>query len=103
MKPIHPVAAIALVALTLAACDRPRTNSAYNNSGASATPLMPADPPSQAVTAAPDAAATAASPADATATTTAPATSDTASPSTASMPSEPAKQEATRSIEAQPK
>ena len=87
MKRTFPVAAIALVAFNLAACDQPRTNSAYNNSGASATPLMPADPPSQAVAAAPDAAATAASPTDA-AVTTAPATSDTASPSTAPMPGE---------------
>ncbi len=93
MKPIHPVAAIALVALTLAACDKPRTNSAYNNSGASATPLMPADPPAQSVVAAPDAAATAATPAE-SAVTTAPATSDTASPSTAPLPTKPAKSEA---------
>ena len=92
MKRLLPVAAIALAALTLAACDKPRTNSAYNNSGASATPLMPADPPSQALTAAPDAAATAATPAQAT-VTTAPATSDTASPSTAPMPSDQAKSE----------
>jgi hypothetical protein len=102
MKRLLPVAAIALVAFNLAACDKPRTNSAYNNSGASATPLMPADPPSQGVTAAPDAAATAASPAE-TKVTTAPATSDTASPSTAPMPGEPAKPEAARSGEAQPK
>lgn len=93
MKRLLPVAAIALVALTLAACDKPRTSSAYNNSGTSATPLMPADPPSQAVAAAPDAAGTAASPAQ-SAVTTAPATSDTASPSTAPMPVEPAKSEA---------
>lgn len=92
MKRLLPLAAIALVALNLAACDKPRTNSAYNNSGTSATPLMPAELPSQAVTAAPDAAATAATPAEAT-VTTAPATSDTASPSTAPMPSEPAKSE----------
>jgi hypothetical protein len=100
MKRHLPVAAIALVALTLAACDQPRTNSAYNNSGTSATPLMPADPPSQAVTAAPDAAATAASPAT---VTTAPATSDTASPSTAPMPSEAAKADAQAAAEGQPK
>ena len=93
MKRLLPVAAIALVALTLAACDKPRTNSAYNNSGASATPLMPADPPSQAVPAAPDAAATAATPAEA-AVTTATATSDTASPSTAPMPADASKAEA---------
>jgi len=102
MKRLLPVAAIALVALTLAACDKPRTNSAYINSGASATPLMPADPPSQAVTAAPDAAVTAASPAQAT-VTTATATSDTASPSTAPMPGEPAKTDAQPVAEAQPK
>ena len=102
MKRLHPVAAIALVALTLAACDRPRTNSAYNNSGSSATPLMPADSPSQAVTAAPGAAATAAPPAETT-VTTAQATSDTASPSTAPMPSEPAKADAPPAAEAQPK
>lgn len=92
MKRLLPVAAIALVALTLAACDKPRTNSAYNNSGTSATPLMPADPPSPALTAAPDATATAASPAESS-VTTAPATSDTASPSTAPMPSDQAKSE----------
>ena len=88
MKRLLPVAAIALVVLNLAACDMPRTNSAYNNSGASATPLMPATPPPEAATAAPNASATAQS-----AVTTAPATSDTASPSTAPMP-EPAKSEA---------
>ena len=79
-------------ALTLAACDKPRTNSAYNNSGKSATPLMPADPP-PALTAAPDAAATPASPAQ-SAVTTASATSDTASPSTPPMPADQAKSEA---------
>ena len=92
MKRLLPVAAIALVAINLAACDKPRTNSAYNNSGASATPLMPATPPSEAVSAAPEAAA-AAAPAQ-SAVTTAPATSDTASPSTAPLPTEPAKSEA---------
>jgi hypothetical protein len=102
MKRLLPVAAIALVALNLAACDKPRTNSAYNNSGTSATPLLPADPPSQAVTAAPDAAATAASPAETT-VTTAPAMSDTASPSTAPMPSAPGKTDAQPAAGAQPK
>ena len=90
MKRHLPVAAIALAALTLAACDQPRTNSAYNNSGASATPLMPANPPAETAPAAPDAPAPAQS-----AVTTAPATSDTASPSTAALP-EPAKPEASK-------
>ncbi len=91
MKRLLPVAAIALVAINLAACDKPRTNSAYNNSGASATPLMPANPPS-AATDTPEAAGTVA-PAQ-SAVTTAPATSDTALPSTAPLATEPAKSEA---------
>ena len=84
MKRFLPMAALALGALALGACDKPRTNSAYNNSGQSATPLMPAEPPTQATAPAPDA-----NPAPAPqAVTSAPATSDTTSP--AAPPVEPA-------------
>ena len=72
MRSIVPVAALA-AALAVAACDKPRTqSSAYNNSGASATPAMPAEPPARQ----------AAAPAEPQPTTS-PATSDTASPNTA--------------------
>ena len=56
MKRFLPMAALALGALALGACDGPRTNSAYNNSGQSATPMMPAEPTSpQWLNPAPDA------------------------------------------------
>ena len=76
MKRLLPVAALALSALAIGACDKPRTNSAYNNSGQSATPLMPAAPPAQAAAPAPEATA-APAPQPATSST---ATSDTTSP-----------------------
>ena len=96
MRSILPVAALAAAALAVAACDKPRTQSAYINSGASATPAMPAgSPPSQPATVpsneplgqpdkggAPAADAAAQVPNERP-VTTAPATSDTASPNTA--------------------
>ena len=94
-KPIL-VAAVAAAALAVAACDKPQTNSAYINLGASATPAMPAtSSPSQPATIAsteplgqPDAARADATPTQPAASTpepqsqvtSAPATSDTASP-----------------------
>ena len=77
MRKLVPLAALA-AALAVAACDKPRTqSSAYNNSGASATPAMPAEQPAQA--------ATTPAPAEPQQpqATTSPATSDTASPSAA--------------------
>ena len=75
MRKLVPVAALA-AALAVAACDKPRTqSSAYNNSGASATPAMPAEPPAQQASAPVE-------PQQPQATTS-PATSDTASPNTA--------------------
>lgn len=77
MRKILPLAAAAAAALALGACDKPRTNSAYINSGQSATGAMPAEPlaPPQTPEQAPP-----------PAVTTAPATSDTASPNTAPVP-----------------
>ena len=85
MRPILPVAALAAAALAVAACDKPQTQSAYNNSGASATPAMPA---SRTPSGAPS--ETPAEPLKATPAETArevnpsaPAVSDTTSPNTA--------------------
>ena len=74
MRILLPVAVVAAAALGLAACDKPQQKSAYNNSGASATPAMPATQyPSDS----------AAEPSKDSAATQAPAVSDTASPNTA--------------------
>ena len=97
MRSFLPVAALAAAALAVAACDKPRTQSAYINSGTSATPAMPAGSlPSQPATVpsgeplgqqdkggAPATDATAQAPSSERPMTTAPATSDTASPNTA--------------------
>ena len=78
MRFLVHVAAVAAAALAVAACDKPQTKSAYINSGASATPAMPAQhAPSQSP------AETAAQPASEAASTQAPAVSDTTSPNTA--------------------
>lgn len=69
MRFLLPVAAVAAAALAVAACDKPGTQSAYNNSGASATPAIPAE--QLAATPAP------------VQPSQAPAVSDTTSPSTA--------------------
>ena len=74
MKTILSMAAVAAAALGRAACDKPQTRSAYNNSGASATPAMPAEQQPQAV--APPAS-------DNSAVSQAPAVSDTLSPNAA--------------------
>ena len=76
MRKLVPVAALA-AALAVAACDKPRTqSSAYNNSGASATPAMPpASAPSETAETVPKPLAS-----------QAPAVSDTTSPSTAQQP-----------------
>ena len=82
------VAALAAVAFTGAACDKPQTKSAYLNSGASATPAMPAtqspsaapsETPAQPLKASPAESASEVNP-------SAPAVSDTASPNTAPAP-----------------
>ena len=94
MRTLLTVAAVAAAALSVAACDmRSGAQSAYLNSGASATPAMPATSlPSQPATEPSTEPMGASQPAlaslDQNPTTTAPATSDTASPNTA--PPEPA-------------
>ena len=79
------VAALVAAALGLAACEKPGMKSAYNNSGASATPVMPAgqapsgspsQTPAEPLKAAPEETAREVNP-------SAPAVSDTASPNTA--------------------
>ena len=89
MRYLLSVAAVAAAALAVAACDKPRTQSAYNNSGVSATPAMPAEQaPSQtpAESAAQPMSSGMSAPAGPTAWSQAPAVSDTASPSTAPPP-----------------
>jgi hyperosmotically inducible protein len=63
MKLASTAIALAVAAVFVAACDRPKTNTAYNNSGSSAAPTT-----------------------STTTTTTSPATSDTASTTTAANP-----------------
>ena len=87
MRFLLEVAAVAAAALGLAACDKPLTQSAYNNSGASATPAMPAEQ-SSTPPAAPAQQAPVGDPA--AAVSQAPAVSDTASPSAAAPAAEPA-------------
>jgi hypothetical protein len=84
MRFLLRVAAVAAAALAVAACDKPRTQSAYINSGTSATPAMPAQ---QAPAEAPSEASaqpmsSQPKPGNA-AVSQAPAVSDTTSPSTA--------------------
>jgi hypothetical protein len=89
MKRILTVAALAAAALGVAACEKPGTNTAYLNSGASATPAMPpVSGPSRPATEASPQDTMAASPGTAAnEASTSPATSDTASPNTAPAPS----------------
>jgi hyperosmotically inducible periplasmic protein len=89
MKRLLPLAA-ALAAATIAVtgCDRPRTDTAVNNSGRDATPAQPAG--SVAMTSSPTQPASSAAPSEATAASTnAAATPDTASANVAS-PAPPA-------------
>jgi hypothetical protein len=75
MRQILPVAVLAAAALAVAACDKPaRPDSAYINSGQSATPAMPATDADARSTAREQ---------EPAAVTSSPATSDTASPNTA--------------------
>lgn len=99
MRSILPVAAVAAAALSVAACDMSRSGaqSAYLNSGASATPAMPAtslpsQPATEASTEPIGASQATVAALNEAPVTTAPATSDTASPNTA--PPEPVKAEA---------
>lgn len=93
MRFLIPVAAVAAAALAVAACDKPRTQSAYINSGASATPAMPAEqaPAQSPAETVPQPVTSQSAPAGLSASQ-APAVSDTTSPSTAHAPAQPAAQ-----------
>jgi hypothetical protein len=87
MNKILLVAAVAAATLAVAACDKPgaSTNSAYINSGTSATPAMPAtSAPSQPATVASTEPLGQPQPEAERQPSTATATSDTASPNAAS-------------------
>lgn len=88
MKTLTFVAALAAAAFAVAACDKPQTQSAYINSGASATPAMPAtqtpsgspsETPAEPLKAQPNETARELNP-------SAPAVSDTTSPSAPPAP-----------------
>lgn len=93
MRFLIPVAAVAAAALSVAACDKPRTQSAYINSGTSATPAMPAQqaPAQSPVETVPQPMTSQAAPAGLS-TSQAPAVSDTTSPSAPPAPTESAAQ-----------
>jgi hypothetical protein len=87
MKRILTVAALAAVALAPPACDKPGTKSAYNNSGQSATPAMPAQQaPSESPAETKPEPLKAQTPTSDSPATQAPAVSDTTSPNPARPP-----------------
>lgn len=85
MNRMLPLAALMAAAAIAAGCDRPRTNSAYNNSGTYATPAQPASsaPGTSTTTGNTGSTSNPAGGVGATASS-APATADTASPNVAS-------------------
>jgi hypothetical protein len=85
MKRTIVVAALAAAAFAAAGCDKPQTSTAYINSGASATPAMPATQAPSGSPAETPAEPLKASPAEPAreVNPSAPAVSDTASPSAA--------------------
>ena len=94
MRSIIPVAALAAMALAIAACDKPRTQSAYINSGTSATPAMPAGSgPSESPSESSAQPMSSYPPGSQVAASQAPAVSDTTSPSTAAPQGDPAAQQ----------
>jgi hypothetical protein len=88
MRPILPLAALVAAAFAAGACEKPGTQSAYNNSGQSATPAMPAtQAPAGSPSQTPAEPLKAPTPESAPTASSTPAVSDTASPSTAPAPS----------------
>ncbi|HET9577468.1 MAG TPA: BON domain-containing protein [Usitatibacter sp.] len=85
MNRMLPLAAVMVAAAIAAGCDRPRTNTAYNNSGTDATPMEPSRSATGTATTTGNTGTTSNPPGGTGATaSSAPATADTASANVAS-------------------